>query len=155
MAKIMVVSYSKINGIPAGRFEKGNAIAYSAEWDFKEFSQALLFDERMGMSKPKESVFDLFHEEAEETLSGLLKTVSQDLVSVETVYLYVGLSAMSGGMDFIRVLKNLGKTVHMIACQCNKERKIALAKKLEIDIIWSDCSGAQKYSEIFEQSVGQ
>lgn len=150
-AKVMVVSYNNIGHLPVGRFEHDNAVAYSAEWGFEEFADAGMLAVMTGSPAVLGSVVDASQEAAESALSGLEARLANDLPSVEVVYVYVGQTAMDAAMKFIRKLQSLGKTVHMIACDCNQRTKVNFAKTLGIDIIWTVCGGEDKCGEIFEQ----
>lgn len=146
-AKTMIVTYNQIQGVPVGRCEKGNVVGYSAEWGFEELALDLL----LAPSFLQEALEKNIQRTAEATMSSLQEMLVIDLKTVETVYVYVGMNAMDGAMNFIEKLQKMGKQVHMIACDCDSRIKADFARKLGIDVIWTSCGGDAKCGEIFAQ----
>lgn len=151
MLKAMVVSYNPISGAKTGRFEKGNAVAYSAQYGWREYAEAVVFAFATGEPGIINAVCSSQRNAAERALGALAASLSEDLKTVETVYVYVGLTAMEGALQFIKKMQELGKTVHMIACDCDQHVKERFALKLGIDVTWTGCGGERKCGEIFAQ----
>lgn len=95
------------------------------------------------------------HNAAENALADLTESLAGDLRTVRAIYVYVGYSAMDGAMKFIRKVQEMGKQVHMIACDCARGAKVRFAKELGIDVIWTWCGGEKECGEIFAQHASQ
>jgi len=149
MLKTMVVSYNPIHGAKLGRFEKGSAVAYSADYDWRDYAEAVVMAFAVGSPGIIDSTCSEQHDAAENALSNLAESLAQDLGTIEVIYVYVGVSAMDGAMKFIKKVQELGKKVHMIACDCERDVKERFAQKLGIDITWTCCGGEDKCGEIF------
>jgi len=146
MGKAIVVSYNAITGIPEGRYAKGNAIAYSADWG-RAFTA-----ENVEAGSAGRRIAEAQQAVAEGTLGALVGMIKEDLHQVDTVYVYVGVRAKEGSKHLISRLKALGKAVHMVACKCDRTEKVAFAKMVDVDIIWADeCGGHNMCAEIFIQ----
>ena len=153
MPKVMVISYNEIGGVPLGRHEEGNAVAYSAKWGWEAFAEIALLDVVSGIPFFDNGVAQDQRSKAESAFSSLEEMVTHDLPTVETVYVYVGESAKRAAMQFVRKIQSLGKTVHMVACDCGQQSKIEFARQLGIDITWTWCGGEETCGKIFRSNV--
>jgi hypothetical protein len=151
MPKVIVVSYNDIKGVPIGRYEKGDAVAYSAEWGSEIFTELAVMSELTGLPFYDNGTANEQEVAAEGAVSRLEQQIGQDLSSIETVYVYVGVSAKDKAFNLIKKLQSLGKTVHMVACDCDYRTKTDFADRLGIDIIWTECGGEQICGEIFRK----
>ncbi len=147
----MVVSYNSISGVPLGRHEDGNVVAYSAEWGFEQFADIAVLEAMTGVPFYDDTVDKNCRNAAEGAFSNLETMLADDLLAVETVYVYVGESARDRAMSFIQKLQSIGKTVHMVACDCRQQSKIRFAEQLGIDITWCQCGGENECGEIFRK----
>ncbi len=150
-SKVMVVSYNSIDGCPRGRYEKGKAIAYSAEWGFERFADLSMMAVVTGVPVYNADIMGEQQKAAEAAFFGLEEMIIHDLPQVEVVYIYVGVTAMEAAMIFIKKLQALQKKVCMIACDCDQVRKIDFARQLGLTITWTWCGGEKKCGEIFAQ----
>lgn len=153
MSKVMVVSYNSIGEFPAGRFAMGNAVAYSGTQDYVDYAMASLAAAATGSLELAASACNAQKRAAEAILSRLQEEMAEDLQNVEVVYVYVGLSAMKGALAFIQSLQEMKKTVHMVACDCDRAAKVDFARRLGVDVIWSECGGKIECEEIFKKAA--
>ncbi len=152
--KVMVISYNPIEGIPVGRYEQGNAVAYSAEWGFDKFAELSLMTVMSGKPLYDIAAMHLQKQAASKALANLENMLAHDLPFTKVVYVYIGVSARQSAMAFIKKLQELGKEVRMVACDCDQQVKENFAQQLGIDIIWTSCGGGAKCGEIFTQHAG-
>ncbi len=153
MATVMVINYNGITGFPSGRHEEGNAIAYAGVWDWQAFAKIALADLMTSMPIYNEKVAKSQHDAAERAFSNLEEMVKHDLPTIQTAYVYVGVSAQEAAMKFILELLRLGKVVKMIACDCDQTMKAMFANKLGIEVVWTYCGGEDKCGEVFRENA--
>jgi len=134
MAKIMIVTYNKIPGIPVGRHENGNVVMYSGVY----YCLAEYTDISFGGTDQNERV-------------KLKKNFVADVHNIGEAYIYVGNRRGDEAKELICSLLKDGKKVHMVACSCDEEAKWQFARKLSIPLIESDCNGCLTCDRLFRE----
>jgi hypothetical protein len=129
----VVITYNSVKDFPAGTYEgkNGPVIVYSHDntstWDDEAES-------KLG-----------------QIMHGVFGRISPE--DVKQVYLYVGLYAKNGALRAAeRLSKDVGKLT-LVACDCDSQEKQGKAKKLGVPLIWSECGGRRKLSEIVRESI--
>ena len=160
MKKVMVVSYKRIGDLPQGRSETKKAIAHSAvayslDGSWKLHYYDAFFDVLYSsMDALPSSATPEQEATAKEVLIRLKDALLEDLKVVETVYIYVGgENATPDALKFVRKIRELGKSVHIVACYCQKKTKVDLANELGINIVFTrNCNDAKEFcGKLFEQ----
>ncbi len=146
MAKIMLVTYNAIPGIPIGRHFLGDVVVYSGDYGRDTFMREIFV--------PNEVVEQAINA-AEKKLAEIKKALEVDVQDITEAYIYVGVGALKGAIELIRNLKAKGKIVRMVACSCEIETKRQLARELGINWIESECGGRDTCANIIRKLTAQ
>ncbi|MBS3076601.1 hypothetical protein J4481_02575 [Candidatus Pacearchaeota archaeon] len=124
----IVITYNSVENFPAGTYEgkNGPVIIYSNDNTYT------------------------WSREAENKLGQVLHQIygKTDEKDVGKVYLYVGSYAKEGALRAARKYSDAGKNLTLVACSCDSGLKERTAQEIGAPIIWSECGGRRKLSEI-------
>lgn len=138
MAKIMIVTYNAMQGVPVGRHENGKVIVYSGDYGRAKYT-GIPF---VGSDQKTD---------AERKMAELKQDLAVDTQNIDEAYIYVGSAAMHGAMELIRDLLKVGKKVHMVACDCDGATKRQFANNLSVPWIESECGGRETCARLISE----
>lgn len=134
MSKKMLITYTNLSEIPAGRSLENDLIVYSGTVCRGLYGK---IGEQTNITDKKTLV--------------LMEQLAEDLAEVLDVYVYVGLNAIQNAAELINDLQERGKVAHMIACSCCElKTKKELARELGIDLKLSQCGGQKICCKLIE-----